>query len=222
MDTALPQGRLGKLREGWRRFRHYGKGGDFALLKADALGAHGRAEIEQRLEAVRGYLPPIDIKTLSWLPPGSFGRAYARHMQENGLKPFTISDDLREVAERNVFAARYAATHDMVHVLLGFDVSLAGEIGVQAFAAAQGYSRGISVGLGIASVLYPAIRPWRAGRIARARRHGRKAAEGAVFLLAEKLEERWEERLLDVRRSLRLPLDGAPRDAGGRPAGLSG
>ena len=89
------------------------------------------------MQQVIGYYPPIDLKKLSQLPEGTFGREYAHHLRDNNLKPLNISPELHDVAKRNVFALRYAVTHDIFHVLLEFDTSYAGEIGVLAFATEQ-------------------------------------------------------------------------------------
>jgi ubiquinone biosynthesis protein COQ4 len=137
-----------------------GRFGDGAILKADALGAGATPEALARLDGVRGYLPPIDLEALDQLPEGSFGRAYARHMKEHGLRPFEVSPQFDpEILRRNVFAVRYAVTHDIFHLLLGFDTTLPGEMGVLAFAAAQGYSRSQTVSLGFALILYSAMAP---------------------------------------------------------------
>ena len=133
--------------------------GDAAILKADALGTRCAPEVEAQLEGVRGYLPPIDTEALKALPEGSFGRTYALYLERNKLVPFTVSADLDEVVRRNVFSVRYAVTHDIFHLLLGFDTTLAGEIGVLSFAAAQGYSRSLRLGLFLARVLYPLAAP---------------------------------------------------------------
>ena len=96
--------------------------GDFAILKADALGARIHPSVAAKMQSVVGYYPTIDLEALSQLPDESFGREYAHHMQENHLTPFNVSPELDDVAQRNVFALRYAVTHDIFHVLLGFDI----------------------------------------------------------------------------------------------------
>lgn len=180
--------------------------GDFAILKADAVGARATPAAEARLSAVRGYLPPISLEALRALPAGTFGREYARHMDENKLQPFAISNALeRDLLERNAFVTRYAVTHDMFHLLLGFDTSWAGEMGVLAFAAAQGYSRSTRVGLALAAVLYPLFSPRQTRLIYRCLRRGWQLGKRASFLLGERLEERWSQPLAELRRELGLP-----------------
>ncbi|MGB3135554.1 MAG: Coq4 family protein [Nodosilinea sp.] len=177
--------------------------GDFALLKADALGAKAKPVVMNQLESVVGYYPPIDLEVLSQLPPCTLGYKYAHHMQANGLKPFTVSPKLDEVAQRNVFALRYAITHDIFHVLLGFDTSYAGEIGVLAFAVAQNYSQLQRLGLWLASALYPVLAPGQTPAIFANRRQGLALGQQAKCLLGIRFEEMWA-----------LPIDVVRRDLG--------
>lgn len=191
--------------------------GDFAILKADALGAQADPAVRAQLEPVVGYYPPIDLEALSQLPEGSFGYEYAHHMQTNHLSPFSVSPTLEAVARRNVFALRYAITHDIFHVLLGFDTSYAGEMGVLAFAVAQGYSRSQRLALGLASALYPLLAPAQRRAIAASRRRGLALGQQAGFLLGQRFEDQWELPLDTVRRQLGLPAgDALARHADGQ------
>jgi len=201
---ALPTSRWGKLREGWWRYKHSGAAGDFAVLKADAFAGAIDPSVEARLARFAGLPPPIDLAALARLPADTFGGAYARFMKACDLKPFVVSDDLAGIAGRNVFAVRYATTHDMFHVLLDFDASWAGEMGVLAFAAAQRYHRQQRIGLALATVLYPLFSPLSIGRIIRARRRGIRLGRQAAFLLAEPLETFWEMPLALLRQQLKL------------------
>jgi ubiquinone biosynthesis protein COQ4 len=178
--------------------------GDFAILKADALGSKANPAIESKLKQVVGYYPPIDLEKLSQYPKGSFGREYADHMKANQLKPFNVSPHLDEIAKRNVFALRYVVTHDIFHVLLGFDTSYAGEIGVLAFAAEQNYSPSLKTGLKLARVLYPLLAPFQIKAIFANVRKGRELGKNAKFLLGVRFEEYWERPLSEVKAELGL------------------
>lgn len=193
----------GQLRRSIAMFRA-GRYGDAAVLKADALGLQAAPAIEARLAPVRGYVPAIDLDALRRLPAGSFGRAYAEFLDERGLSPLIISPELAAEVARNVFAVRYAATHDMFHTLLGFDTSLAGEAGVYAFAAEQGYLRRGDAIVALAQVVYTLRRPWQFRRIRAAVRRGRELGRRARMLLAVRLEEHWERPLADLRAELGL------------------
>ncbi len=139
--------------------------------------------MEAKLEGVRGYLPTIDLQALKALPEGSFGRSYALYMERHKLRPFTVSPDLEAEVRHNVFSVRYAVTHDIFHLLLGFDTTLAGEIGVISFSAAQGYSRSLRFGLFLARFLYPLAAPRQLRRIRENVKRGWALGERAAFLL---------------------------------------
>lgn len=193
-----------------RLFREIQRGkksrlGDIAILKADMLGAGATPAIAPLLDSVVGYYPPIDLDRLHSMPEGSFGYEYARHMRANGLQPLEVSPELDAIARRNVFALRYAVTHDIFHVLLGFDTSYAGEMGVLAFAVAQKYSRSQRLGLWIATWLYPLLAPRQWRQICASKRQGLEFGQQAKFLLGYRFEEQWERSLDEVRAELDLP-----------------
>lgn len=197
--------KFGQLVEAARRLRE-GKLGDGAILKADAVEARVAPDVEEKLAGVRGYLPRIDLDALSELPEGSFGRAYADHMRGHKLTPFQVSEGFDpEMLRRNTFAARYAVTHDIFHVLLGFDMRLPGEMGVLAFAVAQGYARVQRVALALALLLYPVMAPFEAPRTFRCFREGWRLGKSAKFMLGVRFEERWEQPIAELRTELGLP-----------------
>ncbi|MBH8553398.1 hypothetical protein I8751_13640 [Nostocaceae cyanobacterium CENA357] len=178
--------------------------GDFAILKSDFLGAKVSPEIASKLQQVVGYHPAIDLVELSQYPQDTFGRKYADHMQANHLKPLNVSPELEDVARRNVFALRYTVTHDIFHVLLGFDTSYAGEIGVLAFAAEQNYSKSLKISLWFARLLYPILAPWQMKAIFINLQKGRKLAKKADFLLGYRFENHWQEPIHEVIKRLGL------------------
>lgn len=179
--------------------------GDFAILKSDLFGAKVDPTVEAKLQHVVGYHPHINLEELSKYPQGSFGREYAEHMRENNLKPFNISPELEDIARGNVFALRYVVTHDIFHLLLGFDTSYAGEIGVLAFAAAQDYSKSLKISLLLAKILYPIIAPKQRQAIFANVEKGLELGKSAQFLLGYRFEEHWEEPINEIRSRLGLP-----------------
>lgn len=180
--------------------------GDFAILKADALGAEPDPAIAAKLKSVVGYHPSVDLEELRQYPVGTFGRTYADHMQVNRLQPFNVSPALEEVAQRNVFALRYVVTHDIFHVLLGFDTSYAGEMGVLAFAAAQNYSRSLKFSLLLATLLYPLLAPRQVKEIFANRQRGWQMGKQAAFLLGDRFEDHWAEPIETLRSRLKLTI----------------
>jgi ubiquinone biosynthesis protein COQ4 len=207
MTQALTNTLNNKLKQLQALFAYKNSGnlGDFAILKSDLLAAKVDPAVDSQLQNVVGYHPPIDLEQLSQYPQGSFGREYAQHMKENNLKPLNISPELEDVALRNVFALRYIVTHDIFHVLLGFDTSYAGEIGVLAFASEQNYSKSLEFSLMLAKILYPIIAPQQRQAIFANVQKGRSVGKQAKFLLGYRFEEHWLEPLAEVRARLGLP-----------------
>lgn len=183
--------------------------GDYAILKADAFGAKVNPAVESKLQQVVGYHPPIDLEKLSHYPKDSFGYKYAHHMKENSLKPFNVSPALEEIAKRNVFSLRYAVTHDIFHVLIGFDTSYAGEIGVLAFAAEQNYSPVLKLSLALAKIIYPVLAPRQLKEIFVNVHKGQELGKKAKFLLGIRFEEYWDRPLNEIKSELRLTIEPA-------------
>lgn len=126
-------------------------------------------------------------------------------MQANQLKSLNISPKLEDVAKRNLFALRYLVTHDIFHVLLDFDTTYAGEIGVLAFAATQNYSKSLQIGLCLARLLYPILAPQQIKVIFANLEKGRELGKKADLLLGYRFEDHWEEPIDHLRKKLRLP-----------------
>lgn len=81
-------------------------------------------------------LGKVDLKELAALPEGTLGHAFARHMLKNGLDPAALPN-LESTDARSFLRAHLYETHDIWHVVAGFDTDVAGELGLQAFYAAQ-------------------------------------------------------------------------------------
>lgn len=184
---------------------------DIAVLKGDAMGTRGSLSTRERLRALeRLDAAEHDLDALIALPEHTLGHAYARFMRDHGLSPFVLTDAVEaEVVRRNAFIVRYAATHDLFHVLLDFDTSGAGEIGVLGFAVAQryaGFQRWAAV---LAFLLYPFMFGASPVALVRAYRRGLRLGRRADFLLDKPLEA-WFDRPLDELRA-ELGLAAAAR-----------
>jgi ubiquinone biosynthesis protein Coq4 len=191
--------------------------GDVVVLKLDALSAPPRG-IEQQLEAVRGYAPPHDLTKLRQLPQGTLGREYARFLDANGIEPLAISSAVKERFRDNPFALRYTTTHDLHHVLAGFDTGLAGEAGVVAFNIGQGSAPGTNALLWAPRLFWSLISPTQARRIWHNVRVGRELGRSAKLVIAQPLESWFAEPLARVRERLGIP---DPKLAGVLPSGAS-
>ncbi len=203
---------LNKLKQLYKAFQAYKKSemGDFALLKFDAIAPIVSPEILSKLQPLAGYHPRIDLEELSRYPQGTLGREYAQHMKANHIKPLNISFAQEEIARRNVFALRYVVTHDILHVLLGFDTSYAGEMGVLAFNVAQNYIQSLKISFWLARFVYPILVPWQFKAISANLKKGQQMAKQADYLLSYRFEEHWAEPIDEVRKKLGLPQISSP------------
>lgn len=177
--------------------------GDAAVYKAELGRGRAYPEIEAQLDGVRGYMPRVDLEALSRLPDGTFGREYVRFLAANRLHPIVPTDraDPAMIA-RNAFTVRYAIIHDMVHVITGFDTTWPGEVGVWAFIGAQRYSLGFRLAPIFALLVAPFRTPLRLPEAWRAWARGRAMGKRAQLLLTLRLEERFEQRLPELRAEL--------------------
>ena len=170
---------------------------------------------------VGGAFPHLELAGLRKLPKKTLGGAYAEFLDEHRITP------LEPTRKGAAYALRFTATHDLHHVVLGFDTTLAGEIGVLAFNVGQGTAPGGRRLLAFAKVFYSIITPWNARRIFRNARLGMELGRAAENVLSAPLEAWLDESLADVRRRLKLPTSGRAADpeasAADRPASaLSG
>ncbi|MFT5583144.1 MAG: ubiquinone biosynthesis protein COQ4 [Cognaticolwellia sp.] len=78
----------------------------------------------------------IDLDALAQLPEGTLGHAFATHMRESGLDPSAIPV-LPANDQVSYTFAHLHEVHDIWHVVTGFGTDTAGELGLQAFNAAQ-------------------------------------------------------------------------------------
>lgn len=181
--------------------------GDVLLRRIDSQDGPTDPELEERLDGLCKDMPCIDLEELRQMPDGTLGREYARYMDEHGIDPITFSEDVKEVAERNVVAARYLVMHDLLHLLTGFpDNSYAGEIGLLAFCVEQGYGEEQEKALQIAEVLYPLLVPEAKEEIDATVEMGRRMGREADFVLAYRFEDNWEKPIEEVRKELGLPV----------------
>lgn len=120
-----------------------------AISVADLLYRLGLMESERKLALSRPidadvvrkrkFISKVDLTKLSKYPLGTLGSAYAEHMISNGLD-IDFYSTLDVVDDATFIMMRLRQTHDLWHVVTGFDVSVHGEIRLQAFMSAQMHS----------------------------------------------------------------------------------
>ena len=101
---------------------------DFELALADPVVARAARE--------RLRLPALTVGGLEAMSEGTLGHAAGRFFRAHGLDP---ADLPRRESATDVewLSAHLYETHDLWHVLTGFGPDVAGELGLQAFYAAQ-------------------------------------------------------------------------------------
>jgi ubiquinone biosynthesis protein Coq4 len=208
---------FGKLLNVLRLYRAGAPLGDVVVLKLDALSRPTPA-VAERLRELHTDGPPPALPALRRMRDGTLGREYARFLDANGIVPLEVSAALRKRAEEDPYALRYTETHDLHHVLTGFDTGLAGEMGVLAFNVGQGSAPISRWMLRFASLLYAALSPTQAARILHNVRVGLEMGERAALVMAAPLERALEKPLAEARRDLGLE---DPRRAGVQPSGDS-
>lgn len=143
----------------------------------------------------------VDLDALSRLPAGTLGREFADHMRANGLDPASIptlpaNDDLQFVR------AHLYETHDVWHAVTGFKTDVAGELGLQAFYAAQapGGLPWMLLAMGFLNTAIYAMneREARFDAIARGWEMGRRARP----LFGTRWDTLWATPIAEVRRAL--------------------
>jgi ubiquinone biosynthesis protein COQ4 len=77
-----------------------------------------------------------DLQQLAALPEGSLGQAYAAAVARLGYDP-NLHAGMEASSEAMYVELRLSQTHDLWHLLTGYDSSLEGEIGLQAFHLGQ-------------------------------------------------------------------------------------
>ena len=190
-----------------------GEAGDIAYLKIELLRIGGSPNLLAKLQDVKDYYPTVDLDELAQLPEGTLGYEYAQHMKRNNIHPLVISPDLIEAAKANPFALRFTATHDIFHILLGFDTTYAGEIGVLGFTIGQGYSKFLNAYEGVVKNIYPLILRSQAKQIRANLERGKAIGEQAQCLLAYPFELSWSRPIDDIRAELGLVLDNQQFDS---------
>src|SRR6266511_3895725 len=84
----------------------------------------------------RHRLGHLSLPALVDMPPDTLGGAFARFMRARGLAPENLPNKPAST-ELDYIVAHLYETHDLWHVLTGFDTDPAGELALQAFLLAQ-------------------------------------------------------------------------------------
>jgi ubiquinone biosynthesis protein COQ4 len=152
---------------------------------------------------IRGWL---DLDALSRLPKGTLGHEFVAFVRKNGIDPnyfhrekFKIKDD------HDYYEVRVRETHDIWHVVLGFDAEEPGEISVQGFMISQ-FAPPLSAFLVGGAFLRVLVQfPTNLFVYTEALTKGFQIGANCSQFMAEKWEECWEENLDSLRKRLNVP-----------------
>lgn len=153
----------------------------------------------------RRMLRTVSLQDLQKLPEQTLGRVYADHMirlnlDPNFFKMFHINDD-------SIFVLmRLRQTHDLWHVMTGFDTSVSGELGLQAFMMAQVHSPMGPLLIGGRLAMSALRNPQEARSILSQVARGWTMGEKAKPLFGIDWEKNWATPLKDLRRTYSVEL----------------
>lgn len=110
---------------------------------AGATPEEERTAMEQRPEIAslwaERYDPPLDRGALEALPAGSLGREYARFIRDNRIDPLGTLVELGPPRNFLEYALiRAYKLHDVLHVILGCDATVMGEVRIVSYSLGQG------------------------------------------------------------------------------------
>ncbi len=159
-------------------------------------------------ELIEQRYPPFqpDLQALSQLPDDTLGHAYAGMIRRMNYDPefFRPRDTSSEALW---LTQRIATTHDIHHVIAGFNTEPAGESGVLAITATQiGFPAYVLLNL-LASFKSIRFQPAELEAISCGIAHGNRIGLEAAPLVVQKWEEGWDKPLNEWRQELgvRIP-----------------
>jgi ubiquinone biosynthesis protein COQ4 len=166
------------------------------LLRGFEASAEGRETLKNRPALDNQH---VDLDALLALPNDTLGHAYAHFLRSRGLTPevFVPPREIRDEGKRYI-SQRLRQTHDLWHVVSGYDTDIMGEVEVQAFTLGQlltPFAFFVVLG-GIAQA--PSARSELLRRVARAFRRGRSAKPLSY--------RAWERRFVMPLREVRAEL----------------
>lgn len=113
-----------------------------------------RYDQAKRVFQNRSSMGEIDLQFLHQMPEQTLGYQYADHLIRNEITPVQLPVVENE---QSYLLTHIVETHDIWHVVTGFDTSMAGEIALQTFVAAQLYASRFSLAMLAKNLLKTAI-----------------------------------------------------------------
>ena len=148
---------------------------------------------------------PIALEVLETLPPSSLGYIYSRHMRRQELSPASVIDASPITSSHEYIFHRVRETHDIIHVLTGFGIDAAGELGIQGFILAQIRSP-LAVFFIFGGILATMKNQLPLDKLLKSLARGFELGLQAQCVIACKLEDGWNRPLVDWQQELGLPV----------------
>ena len=152
-------------------------------------GMKATPEVAQII-AERYIAPPHDLDALLQYPQDSLGYAYASRLKQAGFQ--VLAAEVKINSDTSYVENRWQQTHDIWHVITGFDTSEIGEIGLQAFYLAQFQLPLASLLIANALISATLLQPEALSPLLSAIAQGWKMGQTAKPLIAQKWEQAWE------------------------------
>jgi len=150
------------------------------------------------------YIPPAhDLDALLTLPPESLGYIYAAQIKKMGFDP-NLHAGMTAKSDAEYVELRLSQTHDLWHIITGFDTSTVGEIGLQAFHLPQ-FPYPLATMLIANSLIYTTLNaPEMLPELLEAIALGFQMGQTAKPLFAQKWEQGWEKPLTQWQAELNI------------------
>jgi len=150
----------------------------------------------------RYMAPPHYLDELLHYPQNSLGSVYASHMKRLGFEPFEPAMAID--SDTHYIEYRWQKTHDIWHIITGFDTSEIGEIGLQAFYLAQFQLPLSSLLIANALIATTVLQPEGLNPLLNAIAQGYQTGKVAKPLIAQKWETAWEKPVDQWREELNV------------------
>lgn len=158
--------------------------------------------------AERYIAPTHDLEALLQYPQDSLGYAYASSLKQAGFQ--TLAAEVEIDSDTSYVENRWLQTHDIWHIITGFDTSEIGEIGLQAFYLAQFQLPLASMLIANALISATLFQPETLSPLLSAIARGWEMGQTAKPLIAQKWEEAWEKPVSVWQAELNVQLLAQP------------
>lgn len=161
----------------------------------------GRALLDGR-PSLQG--PDLDLGALAALPHDTLGHALYRYFDALKITPFV--SDFPVTSDVDYLSKRYRETHDLLHVLTGYEIDDYSEMELQAFVLGNmGLRQTLLILFFGLMTLLPKAGPWAMLRYPGDLRRAYQRGKASRSLLDVRFEDLWAEPLESVRARLVAP-----------------